>query len=438
MSATVVSARSATVLPGMWRVVAAALSGSSIEWYDFFLYGTAAATVFPALFFPKSDPVVGTLLSFSTFAIGFIARPVGGVIFGHFGDRLGRKRSLAIALLLMGCATTGIGLLPTYASIGVAAPILLVALRFAQGLAIGGQWGGAVLLLTESAPPDQRGFYGSFAQLGVPLGVILANFAFLGVTAATGQDAFLEWGWRVPFLLSIALIALGVFVQTRIEESPEFQRLRSVRVTSTAPKDHRSPILTVLREHPKAIVLAAGAFVAANGTFYVFITYSVAYATRVLGMPQTTVLFAVLLSSFVGVPSLLGFAALSDRIGRRKVLMAGAFFSALWSFAFFPLLETRTFTGALIGLSVGTMFQSAMYGPLAALFGELFRTEVRYSGASLGYQIGSIFGGAFAPLIATALLAKTGSSMSIGAYMALLCVVSFVSAGLMGTLKRAA
>ncbi len=412
---------------GIWRVALTALAGTSIEWYDFFIYGTAAATVFPALFFPKSDPLVGTLLSFSTFAVGFVARPIGGVVFGHFGDRLGRKKALVTALLLMGIATTGIGLLPTYASIGVAAPIFLILLRFIQGLAIGGQWGGAVLLATESAPLHQRGFYGSFAQLGVPVGVILANLAFLAATAATDRATFLAWGWRLPFLLSIALIALGVYIQFRLEESPAFKRLQQLRETSSSGPPARSPILEVLQRSPRTVLLAAGAHVATNGLFYIFITFIVTYGINTLHVAQSTMLLAVLISAFIIAPFLVFFAALSDRIGRRKVYLSGAFLLGIWSFVFFPLAGTRSFGGIAAAISVGQIFLSMMYGPQAALFAELFSTDVRYSGASLGYQIGSIFGGAFAPLIAAALLAKTGSTFPIAIYMALLCAITFGS-----------
>jgi metabolite-proton symporter len=409
----------------MGRIVATALAGASIEWYDFFIYGTAAATVFPALFFPQSDPRVGMLLSFATFAVGFVARPVGGAVFGHYGDKVGRKRALVVALLMMGAATTCIGLLPTYAVIGAWAPLLLVLLRFVQGMAIGGQWGGAALLLIESAPPGRRGFFGSFAQLGVPLGVILANLVFLGVTATFGEEGVLAWAWRVPFQLSIALVGVGLYVQLRLEETPAFIDAQKVRPVAAAPQG--SPILRVLREHPRVIALAAGAFVAINGNFYVLITYVVAYATKTLHMPQSTVLAAVMLGSAVQVPALLGAAAISDRLGRRGIYMAGAALMGLWSLVFFPLVELRTFAGVAVAISVGQALISLMYGPQAAFFGELFSTEVRYSGASLGYQIGSIFGGAFAPMIAAGLLAATGNSMAIGMYMATMCAISFFS-----------
>lgn len=425
---------SAAPPPRMGRIVGTALAGASIEWYDFFIYGVAAATVFPALFFPGSDPLTGVLLSFGTFAVGFVARPVGGVLFGHYGDRAGRKKSLVLALLLMGVATTGIGLLPTYASIGVFAPLLLIVLRFLQGMAIGGQWGGAVLLLVESAPPAQRGFYGSFAQVGVPLGVILANLVFLLVAEAFGDAALQAWAWRIPFLLSIVLIGIGVYIQLRLEESPAFVAASSSRNTGAG---NRSPVLRVLREHPRTVALAAGAFVAINGSFYIFITWIVAYATKTLGMSQSTVLAAVMLSSVAQGPALVLAAALSDRLGRREVFMSGAALLGLWSLVFFPLVDQASFAMLVLALAVGQTFNSMMYGPQAALFGELFPVETRYSGASLGYQVGAIFGGAFAPLIATGLLASTGTSSSIGIYLAVLSAVSFLSVRALGETRHA-
>jgi len=406
----------------MRRIATTALAGASIEWYDFFIYGTAAAMVFPKLFFPGSDPMVGTLLSFGTFAVGFIARPVGGILFGHYGDKAGRKRSLVVALLLMGLTTTCIGLMPTYATIGVWAPVLLIALRFAQGVAIGGQWGGAVLLLTESAPPERRGFYGSFAQLGVPIGVLLANLVFLLVTQIFGEEALQAWAWRLPFLFSVVLIGIGVYVNVRLEETPAFEQSRK----QAAPAKG-SPILQALREHPRIILLAAGAFVAVNSIFYIFITYIVAYGTQTLGLSKSTVLTAVMVSAVVQSPALVIAAHVSDRIGRHTVFLWGAALLGIWSLVFFPLVDTGSFLGILVALTVGQAFLSLMYGPQAALFGELFPVEIRYSGASLGYQIGAIFGGAFAPLIAASLLVATGTSMAIGVYMSLMCAITFAS-----------
>ena len=419
------------------KVALAACAGSSIEWYDFFIYGTAAALVFPSLFFPESSALAGTLASFATFSVGFFARPVGGIIFGHFGDKVGRKRALVTALLMMGTATTLIGLMPTYATIGVMAPIILVLLRFVQGLAVGGQWGGAVLLATESAPREKRGFYGSFAQIGVPVGVILANLLFLLVNAVVAPEAFASWGWRVPFVMSIVLIGIGLYIQLRLEDTPAFRHLQEYRETHQTEAEReearavaqKSPILDAFREYPKEIALAAGAFVAINANFYIFITFIIAYGTNpdILGLPQGTMLAAVLIASVFQIPALLYSARLTDRIGRRGLYMLGAILLGVWSFILWPLVNTESFILITLGLVVGQGFLSMMYGPQAAFYSEIFTTRVRYSGASLGYQIGAIFGGALAPLIATYLLAAFGSWVAIAVYMALLCAITCAS-----------
>jgi MFS family permease len=434
------------------RVAMTSLGASSIEWYDFFIYGTAAALVFPKLFFASSlPPAVAQLAAFSTFAVGFIARPVGGVIFGHFGDQYGRKRALVTALLMMGLATTAVGLLPSYATAGVLAPLMLIALRFIQGLAVGGQWGGAMLLAFENAPPRHRGFYGSFAQMGVPAGVVLANLVFIVIDKQVAPDAFLVWGWRIPFLLSILLVALGLYVQLKLEDTAEYQALQALEAkqlettaqalaaekgvsVDTAKAQLRaakgSPILKVIAKHPKEILLAAGSFVAANGTFYLMINYALAYATDPHHAPHVarpTILWAVVLGSLISAPFLPLMASASDKVGRRTIFMAGAVLMGLWSLVFFKLIETGAFPMMLLAIAVGSIFNNFMYGPQAALMAELFDTEFRYSGASLGYQIGAIFGGGFAPIIATALFSSYGTSMAVSGYMAVLCAVSLVS-----------
>lgn len=420
------------------KVALTACAGSSIEWYDFFIYGTAAALVFPALFFPDSSALAGTLLSFSTFAVGFFARPVGGIIFGHFGDKVGRKKALVTALLMMGVATTLIGVMPTFATIGVLAPILLVVLRFIQGLAVGGQWGGAVLLATESAPSHRRGFYGSFAQIGVPVGVILANLLFLLMTSILAPEAFQSWGWRVPFIMSIVLIGIGMYIQLRLEDTPAFRHLQEYREAHQTEEEReeariaaearQSPIIEAFRDYWKQILLAAGAFVAINANFYIFITFIIAYGTNpdILGLPQSTMLAAVLIASVFQIPALLFFAGVSDRVGRRGIYMLGAALLGAWAFAFWPMVNTESFILISLALVIGQAFLSMMYGPQAAFYSEIFTTRVRYSGASLGYQIGSIFGGALAPIIATALLASFGSWVAIAVYQVILCAVSLV------------
>lgn len=416
------------------RVAATSLAASSIEWYDFFIYGTAAALVFPKLFFAADlPPFVAQLAAFSTFAVGFIARPVGGVLFGHFGDLVGRKRALVTALMLMGLATTAVGLLPSYATAGWISPLLLVLLRFAQGLAVGGQWGGAVLIAVENAPPEKRGFYGSFAQMGVPAGVVAANLIFLVMTANLAPEAFQAWGWRIPFLMSVLLVGLGLYVHLMLEDTAEFKALEKAEDKA---ERRRSPILQVIARHPKEILLGAGAFVAANGTFYVMITYAVAYSTATLHVPRTTVLWAVMLGSLISAPFLPLTAAFSDRYGRRGVFMAGALLCGLWSVPFFLLLNTGAFAAILLAMAVGLTLNNLMYGPQAALMTELFSTELRYSGASLGYQLGAIFGGAFAPIISTALYEAYNNSMAISAYWAVLCAIAFVSVFLLSETNR--
>lgn len=413
------------------KVALTSLAATSIEWYDFFLYASAAALVFPTLFFPAGmDPVVGLIASFSTFAVGFFARPVGGIVFGHFGDRLGRKKVLVVALLMMGVSTTLIGCLPTYSSIGIAAPLLLVVLRFVQGLAIGGQWAGAVLLITESAPPGKRGFYGSFAQVGAPAGVVLANLAFLAVTATVTPDAFMDWGWRVPFLFSAVLIGIAIYVQLRIEDTDDFRELQKGRVAKAAAPTTRSPVLEVLRQYPGRIALAAGAFLCVQVMFYILIAFVIAYGTNDtvgLGLPKSTMLFAVLIGAVAMVPSVLISAAISDRYGRRGIFMLGALLVGIWAFAMFPLMATKSFANIAVAIAVGQVFCGMMYGPQAAFFSEMFGTKVRYSGASLGYQLGAILGGALAPLIATALLAGPLGAFGVSCYIAGASVVTLLA-----------
>ncbi|MBA3637257.1 MAG: MHS family MFS transporter [Rubrobacteraceae bacterium] len=421
------------------KVALTALAGSSIEWYDFFIYGTAAALVFPGLFFPGFGDTAGTILSYSTFAVGFVARPVGGLIFGHFGDKFGRKRALVTALILMGIGTTTIGLMPGYATIGILAPILLVTLRFLQGVCIGGQWGGAVLLATESAPSEKRGFYGSFAQMGVPVAVLISNIIFLIIAASLGDDALVAWAWRIPFLLSVLLIGLGLYIQLKLEDTPAFRHLQEYREQHQTEEERReaaeaagSPVWEVLKTYPKEIALAAGAFIAINANFYILITYILDYATAEVGLPQSTVLTAVLISSVAGLMAIAGFAALSDVIGRRIPYMAGAVLLGLWGlFAFWPLVDSGNPGALVLALVLGQVFLSMMYGPQAAFYSEIFTTKVRYSGASMGYQIGSVFGGALAPIIATSLLAATGTSLSVGVYMAVVCAITGICAFLL-------
>ena len=396
----------------MRRVALTSLAGTSIEWYDFFLYGTAAAVIFPKAFFPQDlPPMVLLIISFSTFAVGFIARPLGGLIFGHFGDRVGRKRTLVVALMMMGAATTLIGLLPTYAAIGVAAPLILVLLRFVQGLAIGGQWGGAMLLVTESAPADQRGWYGAYAQAGAPVGVILANLAFIGVSSSMSEEAFMDWGWRLPFIASIVLIGISMYVQLRLEDTEAFKALQESQDGEASDQPiASSPVVEAIRKYPKRIMLAAGAFLSVQVTFYILIAFIIAYGVTApeLALSRDTMLTAVLIAAAIMVPSQFYFSGLSDRVGRKQIYRWGAILTGLWGFALFPLINTGEPLMIVIAVTLGLTFLGMQYGPPAAYFTELFTTEVRYSGASLGYQIGAILGGALAPTIAVLLWNELG------------------------------
>lgn len=403
----------------------ASLTASSIEWYDFFIYLTAAALVFPSLFFPNSSAVAGVLAAFSTAAVGFVARPIGGVLFGHFGDRLGRKPTLVIALMLMGAATVLVGLLPSYATIGVAAPVLLFVLRFCQGLAIGGQWGGAVLLATEYAPPNRRGLFGSFAQTGVPVGVIFGNVVFLTISHFTSDAQFAAWGWRAPFLVGVLLIGVAMYIQLRLEDTPAFRQLEEKQ--EAAGTDERSPVLEVITQHPKQILLAGGAFFVVNGAFYILISGILDYGTRDLGLSSDAMLAAVLISSAVAIPATIGFAALTDRVGRRSVYLTGAVLLGLWGFPMFLMIDTKSIVLITIALALGQTFLSMMYGPQAALYAEMFTAKVRYSGASLGYQGASVFAGGLAPIIMVWLLAKTGTSLSVSFYILAMAAITFIS-----------
>ncbi|HEY3815412.1 MAG TPA: MFS transporter [Caulobacteraceae bacterium] len=410
------------------QVALTACAGSTIEWYDFFIYGTAAALVFPKLFFPPDlPPYVAQIAAFSTFAVGFIARPIGGLLFGQFGDLFGRKRALVAALVLMGLGTASIGLMPTYAQWGIAAPIVLVVLRFLQGLAVGGQWGGAALLAIESAPAKRRGFYGSFVQIGVPLGVILANLVFLGVGAATTTQDFATWGWRIPFLLSVALVVIGLYVQLNLEESADFDEAQAKRKAGEKSRV-RMPIVAVLVNHPKEILLAGGAFLANNTSFYIAITYVVAYGVGNLHLPKSLLLSSIMIASAVMTPVLILCGWISDHWGRLPLFILGAALTTAFALAFFPLLDTGVPRNVFIAIAVELFLLSLMYGPQAALFAELFPVELRYSGASIGYQLGAVLGGGLAPIIATALYARFHSSTAIGIYLFAMCFISLVSA----------
>jgi metabolite-proton symporter len=408
---------------GVRRIVIASLVGTSLEWYDFFIYGTAAALVFNQLFFPSFDPLVGTLLAFATYAVGFIARPVGGVIFGHYGDKVGRKNVLIITLMLMGVATFAIGLMPTYATIGVWAPILLVLLRFVQGIGLGGEWGGAVLMTLESGDPAKRGLNASWPQVGVPVGLLLANGVLSLMGALTDEAGFLSWGWRVPFLLSGLLVLVGLWIRLSIEESPLFREVEAKDVKA------RAPIVEVVRRYPRQLLLALGARVGVDVAFYIFVLFITTYVVTYLKLPKSYALVAVLVAAAVQVLFIPLFGSLSDRYGRRPIYLIGAIGAAVWTFVFFALLDTGNFALIVVAAVVALILHAAMYGPQASFIAEMFPTAVRYTGASMGYQVAGILGGALAPIIATALLNGYKSSVPVSIYVAavlavtVLCVV---------------
>jgi len=414
------------------RIVAASLIGTTIEWYDFFLYGSAAALVFNKLFFPDSDPLVGTLLSFLTYAVGFAARPLGALVFGHYGDRLGRKKLLVLSLLLMGGATFAIGLLPTHATVGAAAPVLLTVLRLVQGFALGGEWGGAVLLVSEHGDARRRGFWASWPQTGAPAGQLLATGVLSLLTAVLSDSAFVSWGWRIPFLLSGVLVIVGLWIRLSVDESPVFQQaLAQAEARSSAPGagSEKLPLVSVLRHHWRDVLIAMGARMAENISYYVITAFILVYATTSAGVSKQTALNAVLIASAVHFAVIPGWGALSDRIGRRPVYLLGAAGVGLWMFPFFALTDTGGFGNLVLAVTVGLVLHGAMYAPQAAFFSEMFATRMRYSGASIGAQFASVAAGAPAPLIATALLSEYDSSTPITLYVIGASVLTLIAVG---------
>jgi metabolite-proton symporter len=404
------------------KVAIASFIGTTIEWYDFFLYGTASALIFGRLFFPNYDPLTGTLASFGTYAVGFIARPIGGIVCGHFGDRIGRRSMLVLTLLIMGVATFLIGLLPTYQSIGIWAPILLVLLRVAQGFGVGGEWGGAVLMAVEHAPAHRRGFYGSWPQVGVPAGLLLSTIVFSQITKLP-EEALFTWGWRTAFLISLLLVGVGLYIRLAVAEPPEFAAIRQTGAES------RMPILDAVRQHPRNVILAMGARLAENGAFYLYTVFILTYATLPWpGFSSSSVLTAISIAAVIEIIAIPAYGLLSDLVGRRPVYLFGAIFTGLFAFPFFWLVESSQTALMMLAVTCAlALGHAAMYGPQASFFSELFGTRVRYSGASLGYQLASVIAGGLSPLIATGLLRRTGSSWPIALYVAALAAVTTVS-----------
>jgi metabolite-proton symporter len=406
------------------KVIVASLIGTSLEWYDFFLYSTAAAVVFNRLFFPNASPATGTLLAFTTAAVGFVARPLGGIVFGHLGDRRGRKQVLVLTLLLMGIATVLIGALPTYASIGIAAPLLLGVLRFLQGLGLGGEWGGAVLMTLEHGAAERRGLNTSWPQVGVPAGNLLAAGALGFLGAVMDDDAFLSWGWRLPFFFSGVLVLAGLWIRLTIAESPLF-----TEVERTGAKV-RMPLVEVVRRHPRQLLVVMAARIGTDVAFYTFTVYSLVYITGTVHRGRSVGLTAVLVGSAFQLVLIPAFGALSDRFGRRPVYALGAVAAAAWAFAFFPLLRSGSTPVIVLAVVIALLTHAAMYGPQAAFIAELFATELRYSGASMGYQLAGVLGGGIAPIVAIALVHATGTASAVSVYVLAMVVLTLVALAL--------
>ncbi|WP_083977540.1 MFS transporter [Kitasatospora azatica] len=406
---------------GLGRVAAAAFVGTAIEFYDFFLYGLAAALVFGREFFPVLGAASALLAALSVYAVAFVARPVGAVLFGHFGDRLGRKAVLVASLLLMGGSTAAVGLLPGYGHWGIWAPLCLVLLRFSQGLGLGGEWGGAALLVAEYAPRHRRGRYAGYLQLGPSAGSVLATTVFLALSAGLSEREFLAWGWRVPFLCSVALVGVGLFVRLRIAETPVFEKARAEQPERTA---EHAPASAVLRAHWRTVLLGAGALSFGYALFYLSSTYALGYTTGELGVPRTTMLALQLLAAPAGALAVWFSAGASDRWGRRRTVLLGTGSAALWSLLLFPALETLRPELMLIALVGSALLLGVQLGPIAAYLPELFPTRVRYTGAALTYNLGGVVGGATAPLLATRLTAAYGTATPVGWYLCGLGVVA--------------
>jgi metabolite-proton symporter len=407
------------------RAVLAGAIGTAIEWYDFFLYSTITGLVFARLYFPKSDPFVGTLEAFGVYAVGFLARPIGAAIFGHYGDRLGRKAALIATLLLMGIATFLVALVPGYDRIGIWGAVLLTFLRFIQGIGVGGEWGGSVLLSMEWAQSNQhRGFIASWPQFGVPAGLFLANLAVLAVSAVSG-DQFLTWGWRIPFLFSIVLIAVGLYIRLGILETPVFRKLVSER------RIERAPVLAVLRQHPREIILTALCRMAEQAPFYLFTAFVFAYGTGVLNLKRDFLLSSVLgaaMLSFICIPL---FGHLSDRFGRKRIYMLGAAVTGVYGFAYFALLDTKVASLVALAILLSLVPHDMMYGPQAALIAESFPGRLRYSGASLGYQLSSLIAGGPAPLIASSLVSRYRSATPIAIFILACAIISLIATSML-------
>ncbi|KAB8192397.1 MFS transporter [Nonomuraea phyllanthi] len=406
--------------PSRSRIAAASLIGTAIEFYDFYIYGTAAALVLNTAFFPKMDSVAGSLAAFSTFAVAFLSRPLGSALFGHWGDRVGRKSMLVVSLLVMGLSTVVIGLLPGYASIGVAAPVLLVLLRFTQGIGLGGEWGGAALLATEHAPPGKRGLYAMFPQLGPSVGFVVANGLFLVLGETLSDGEFGAWGWRLPFVASLLLVIVGLYVRLKISETPVFQAAMDERRIA------RVPFAGLMRHQWRRVLLGAGAMTVAYTLFYTATTYCLAYGTNTLEIPKTTMLALTMVGVVFMAAGTVASAMVSDRLGRRRTLIAGTGVAIVWGLVMFPLMETGSVLLVGLALAGALGLMGLIFGPMGAYLPELFRTQFRYSGASVAYSLGGVLGGAVPPLVATGMQASGLGVMAVGVYVAAMAVLSLL------------
>jgi metabolite-proton symporter len=404
------------------RLVAASVVGTAIEFYDFFLYATAAALVFNKDFFPTSNPLTGVFLAFLTYSVGFLARPLGGIVFGHIGDKHGRRFALVLTLSLMGAATFCMGLLPTFFQVGVLAPVLLTLLRFIQGFAVGGEWGGAVLLVAEHCPAQHRGFWTSLPQTGGPLGNLLSTAILVLFSVIMSNGAFLGWGWRIPFLLSAILVFVGLYVRLQVEESPLFIAMRA----RDRVQKHKIPVLEVFRRYKRSMLIAMLVRIGENTSFYILTTFLVVYATQILKTERALVLNAITIGSVFQVLGFVAAGTLSDRIGRRPTTLLGAVGIAVWIFFFYGLIGQANPVLFTMVLIVGLLCHALIAGGSAALFAEIFDTRVRYSGASIGYQLGSVLGGAFAPLIAVRLLEIYKSVIPVAIYVAFAAMLTII------------
>ena len=403
-------------------IAAASSIGTIIEWYDFLIYGMAAALVFNKLFFPNVSPIIGTLAALGTYAVGFFARPLGGAIFGHFGDRVGRKSMLLLTMFIMGLGTVLIGCLPTYAQVGLWAPVLLITLRFIQGIGLGGEWGGAALMVLEHAPPNRRGFYGSLVQVGFPLGLLIATAVFSIVSKLPEAD-FMAWGWRIPFLLSLVLVVVGYFIRSKVEESPVFLRMKEKNELS------KSPVLDAILKNPRSFLTAIGLKISEVSWVYILTVFIVLYATNTLSLPKSLILDGILYAAIVEVVTIPLFGLMSDYIGRRPMYIAGAIITMLLAFPLFTMLDTKDATlvigTMIVALSLG---HGLMFAPEATYFPELFGANVRYSGASFGFQVAAAIGGGLSPMLATGLMAYFGGTAGVSIMLIVLAVITLVAA----------